>query len=930
MIFKSDTVAAQWDTWCYHHDGTYYLYYLVTEHTGEGFGVATSKDGVHWKDHGWAVRQSEKNTYYLGTGSVWKSPDFEKTGKFICNYSEHRKDETGRRTQNILFAWSTDLIRWHKFGDEKMFKVDTEHYKKYGRWDCIFTMPRAEGGYWGTWTATGVQISGTVGIGYSEDGLNWKALPPPVVEPGVWESGAFYRFGNRIHAMFGAGGMWAYSADKVAGPYARAKTNALLLTKGHTYFCRFFPTPDGVLVNHHSMTGEKHTGRLIRDDTYVAPLKRAAIDKEGILRFKYWQGNEVLKGEVVEVAARPSPGLVTMTGSLDFGKGIVVEGTVRLPKSTEDEPVGVNVEPDDGCYVVRMLDGGSVELGTVDKSGGNWQKRHQANRQWDFGEEVSLRLLLRRGMMEVYLDNHFMECWTMGCPNAKTATIAVVGQADDLPVGELKVWQMTLAGYGAATEKPVPVGLQKQLLVDDFVIAEKQNVTRELGQVKKVGVVIEPSLDTDFHPTWKKPDGSRVALDFGYYLSVVRNERDKKFQMWYMAYRSSGVGYCESTDGIHWTKPLVGKDGKSNIVHRCQGFSCTLDPTLPWGHAEKYRGAGDFQDSNSRVAICHSPDGIHWSDYNEGKPVSHRAADTHNQLFWDPISKTHRLVTRTDLGGQGGASESRSTRIMTHTARGDVMQHPTMWKTVADKICVDDPLKEKTPWGTPRLQFNGMTVWIYEGIYFGLMDVYTMGKARFFDGFDYQTRHDDDYMDFYIGTSRDGMNFDRSWIYARKPFVPRGKAGSFDKDGIKPPAEIVTHNDEHWIFYGGMDERHYSRGRHLKIGLAKLRLDGFVCLRAEDKLGTVVTKPFVLDGGRLEVNVDCGKTGRIQVEMLDASGKAIPGFSGKNAGEYSAVDDVRFTPAWKNREDLSTLDDKVVRIRFRLQNAKLYSFKINK
>lgn len=46
MIFKSEEVAAQWDTWAYYHEGTYYLYYLITEYSpGEGFGVATSKDG---------------------------------------------------------------------------------------------------------------------------------------------------------------------------------------------------------------------------------------------------------------------------------------------------------------------------------------------------------------------------------------------------------------------------------------------------------------------------------------------------------------------------------------------------------------------------------------------------------------------------------------------------------------------------------------------------------------------------------------------------------------------------------------------------------------------------------------------------------------------------------------------------------------------
>jgi len=110
----------------------------------------------------------------------------------------------------------------------------------------------------------------------------------------------------------------------------------------------------------------------------------------------------------------------------------------------------------------------------------------------------------------------------------------------------------------------VPVGLQKQLLVDDYVIAQKQNITREMGVVKKVGVVCEPSLESDFYPGWKKPDGSPVGMDFGYYTSVVRNDKDDKFQMWYMGHRGTGVGYAESKDGIHWTKPMVGKDGKSN------------------------------------------------------------------------------------------------------------------------------------------------------------------------------------------------------------------------------------------------------------------------------------------------------------------------------------------------------------------------------
>ncbi|MHC4324344.1 MAG: hypothetical protein ACYSUX_08735 [Planctomycetota bacterium] len=491
----------------------------------------------------------------------------------------------------------------------------------------------------------------------------------------------------------------------------------------------------------------------------------------------------------------------------------------------------------------------------------------------------------------------------------------------------LLVGTMVLVFSRAGGAELVPVGLQKQLLVDDYVVAEKQNVTRQLGVVKKVGIVCEPSLDTDFYPGWKKPDGSPVALDFGYYLTVLRNDRDNKFQMWYMGHRETGVGYAESKDGIHWTKPLVGIDPKSNIVHSCQGFSCSIDPALPWGHPEKYKGAGDFKEEDSKVGICYSADGIHWNDYNDGKAVSYRAADTHNQLQWDPIAKNYRLLTRTDLGGEGGSDESRSTRIMVHDAGNDLKNHPTAWKIVADKICVDDPKKEKNRWGLPRLQFNGMTNWIYEGIYFGLMDVYTMDKSGFFDGFDYQSRHDDDYMDFYIGTSRDGLNFDKSWIYARKPLVPRGPAGAFDKDGIKPPSQIVTYKDEHWIYYGGMPERHYSRGRDLKIGLAKLPLDRFICQQAKDKLGTITTKPFKLEGDTLQVNIDAGK-GRFYVELLDADGKPIPGFTVRQAKVFSNVDELRLEPQWNSRKDLSSLKGKTIRLKFYLYNAKLYAFEI--
>ena len=180
MFFKSKGVDAHWDTWMFYNEGTFYLFYLITEYSpGEGFGLATSPDGVTWTDHGLRPsKASEKMVTYLGTGAVWKSPDYDSSGRFICNYSEWRVEEDGRQTQNIFFAWSEDLMNWTKFGDDHIFTVDTRYYEQHGRWDCIFPLPRPQGGYYGYWTATPKDQVG-FGFGQSEDGVHWEALPSP-------------------------------------------------------------------------------------------------------------------------------------------------------------------------------------------------------------------------------------------------------------------------------------------------------------------------------------------------------------------------------------------------------------------------------------------------------------------------------------------------------------------------------------------------------------------------------------------------------------------------------------------------------------------------------------------------------------------------------------------------------------------------------
>ena len=478
--------------------------------------------------------------------------------------------------------------------------------------------------------------------------------------------------------------------------------------------------------------------------------------------------------------------------------------------------------------------------------------------------------------------------------------------------------------------QPLAIGLRKQLLVDDHVIARHENVTRTLNQPFKHGAVLKPTLPSD------------MGGIFAMYITVVRNEKDDKFQMWYEAgdivrpdgsvnYR--GTSYAESEDGIHWTKPLVSADGRSNIVLPATGQAVMLDSTVDWGAPDKYKAAYMHVDSSGDTCaanLAYSADGIHWKPYNDGKQVTHRAADTHNQILWDPLRQAYRLSTRTDMARRG-EPEWRSVRIMYHE-NNDLMNHPTAWKTLRDKIVVNDPLRQLYPNSvTEVLQYHHITCWIYEGIYFGLLNVCTKPRTQVYADNDFQTRHEEDVSDFYLGTSRDGLDFDPAWVYRRDVFLPRGPAGSWDKDTVFPSSNVVTFEDQHWFYYCGVNERLFNANdkRSAAVGLATLPLDRFIDWRAQGKLGTITTRPLRLEEEILQVNVD-SRGGRFYVEVLDADWQAIPSFTADDATRYDGVNQLRLRPAWGDNTDLSQLVGRTVRLKFYLHNARLYSFQILK
>jgi len=425
-----------WDTWLYFRDGTYYLYYLANAGSRwDNISMATSPDGVHWLEHGRILSKAEGVTW-MGTGSTWKSPNFDKDGKFSLNFSEWR----GPR-QTIFFAESTDLTHWTRLGDEYEFQQDTRWYEENGRWDCIWTIPRPGGRIYGYWTATPKpETGGRFGFGETTDGVRWKALPPPKVHGvGGGEVGAIERISDKYYMMFGTKGMMVtLVADSPEGPFHAAERNLRLLS-GHTYFSRFFPTCDGVLVNHHS---------IARDGwVYFAPLKATLIDHDGTLRLGWWPGNEALKGNPVQVqlAAKEGSeaGTITMLGStFDVDNGVIAEGKLALPRPDHTRSVGLYIEcgRDEGAAVL-IDNAGAAQLGRMKGDGSGFAVEKAVNRGMQFGNPARFRLLLKHSLLEFYLDDILIECSSLPAP--ATGRIGLIRGEDGKAINDLKAWRQT-------------------------------------------------------------------------------------------------------------------------------------------------------------------------------------------------------------------------------------------------------------------------------------------------------------------------------------------------------------------------------------------------------------------------------------------------------------------------------------------------------
>ena len=162
---------------------------------------------------------------------------------------------------------------------------------------------------------------------------------------------------------------------------------------------------------------------------------------------------------------------------------------------------------------------------------------------------------------------------------------------------------------------------------------------------------------------------------------------------------------------------------------------------------------------------------------------------------------------------------------------------------------------------------------------------------------------------------------------------PLGDGSAYDTGQLGPSNQPVLRNNELWFYYNGNRhrglsqrsawDREYLDGK--AICLAKLRLDGFVSLKGGIECGSVLTKPIVIEGDQLHINVNSWR-GQVTAEILDAtSGSPVAGFE-NTASVPSSIDSIDETIRWKDKTDISELLGRTVRLRFSLLDAEIFAF----
>lgn len=474
----------------------------------------------------------------------------------------------------------------------------------------------------------------------------------------------------------------------------------------------------------------------------------------------------------------------------------------------------------------------------------------------------------------------------------------------------------------AHTAEPREIGTRTQLLLDQRVIAASRNVRLTMHSPRRDGRV----LLTNDQP-WESDPDQLVAV-----YSSVLYERGK-FRLWYdLGHRSDRtkrvVAYAESRDGLHFVKPKLGLvdfggSRQNNVVMPGEigGCSVWIDPAAPPEH--RYKSQQKVYPS-SQFHMYSSPDGLRWKMFQRIK-IGAGGWDTQSIIYRDPASRKYLMFTRFWHSHRHGTGTAPDNYRCVRRLESTDLVHWTNQSIVMAPNAADKSLY-KTPPGNPAVDYYGATVFPHGDLTIMLTQAFWHWKPRPSG----QKGLAPASFDVRLAVSTDSRTFRRVGDW--QPFMAGGADGQFDSRYVWVLPNPVVVDDEVWIYYVGSNRDHDNQidpaaGGRMKsgIGRAVLRRDGWVSADAGLTGGQLTTPPLKFSGTRLELNAATGGGGSIHVELLDADGRSLPGFSRAEALPATG-NSLRMPVAWQAGGNVSRLAGRAVRLRFHLKDCQLYAF----
>ena len=474
-----------------------------------------------------------------------------------------------------------------------------------------------------------------------------------------------------------------------------------------------------------------------------------------------------------------------------------------------------------------------------------------------------------------------------------------------------------------SSQEPLEIGSRLELFVDDYLIEDLEGLGLRVHRPREEEKVLH------FDQPWEG--------NIPYFVNIYRDG-----EIYRMNYRGRSAPdyaiqeelepgekvvpvheevacYAESRDGIHWVRTSLGQvefqGSRENNILDLKGASrfVPFKDANPRAPAESRYKAVAYTKTREKPGLVplHSRDGLHWKWMRPEPVITDGYFDSQNVAFWDGERGIYVALYRDFKSGIRSLKYATSQDFVQWSTGqwvdyGDAPQeHLYTNATVpyfrAPHLFLAFP-KRFSPWRIPmHLQPAAGGELEREGPNrTGLSDAVFMSSR---DGLHWYR-----FMEAFI---RPGRNR-RDWIH-RNNIVGRG---------IVPtgPDELSLYVIRHYT---------YPTAHLLRVSV---RTDGFSSLHAGYPGGEMVTRPLIFQGSQLILNYSTSATGSIQLEIQDASGHPIPGFSLQDCVPIWG-DEIEGQARWNHpssqtdQRPLKRLAGAPVRLRFVMKDADLYSLR---